>query len=79
MKRNNITVDEVCDLFCGKIRLTVLDYNAGKKYEYDPEYYSLMRYLLPKDEYELIKDAVVSSMVLMPEFVSVFAHILRNI
>ena len=79
MKRNNITVDEVCDLFCGKIRLTVLDYNTGKKYEYDPEYYSLRRYLLPKDEDELIKDAVVSSMVLMPEFVSVFAHILRNI
>ena len=78
MRRNNITIDEIGDLFVGKIRLTVLDYNTGKKYEYDPEYYSLMKYLLPKDEYEVIKDAVVSSMVLMPDVVSVFAHVLKT-
>ena len=79
MRRNNITVDEIGDLCVGEIKLTVLDYNTGKKYEYEPEYYSLMRHLLPKDEYELIKDAVVSSVVLLPEFASVFAHVLRNI
>ena len=78
MKRNNITVDEVCDLFVGKIRLTVLDYNTGKKYEYEPEYYSLMKYLLPQEEYEAIKDAKVSSMVFMSDEVSVFAHILKK-
>jgi len=78
-RRNNITVDEIGDLFIAKIRLTVLDYNTGKKYEYDPEYYSLMKYLLPEEEYKLIKDSVVSSVVTIDAGeVSVFAHVLRN-
>lgn len=79
MKRNNITVEEIGDLFIGKIRLVVLDYNTGKEYEYSPEYYSLLRYFIPKEDYEVIKDAVVSSIVAYQDgVVSVFAHVLRK-
>ena len=69
----------MCDVFIGKIRLTVLDYNTGKKYEYEPEYYSLLKYLIPKEDYEVIKDAVISSAVAYQDgVVSVFAHVFRK-